>query len=443
MSMVPTFEKYFTSSARETFKGFFDPFGSGEQGPKHYSLGESSWSGRCLHYDDVMNRHSLAKSQILTVAGQLTAGGLWLKPVAGYPRAKDAVKLCEELNRDVRVKTLLYETGIHMAKYGSCFWERTDNPEFSVRLFPNQHLLEPAVVNPVFGVTRWRQVNNNGAEVASFSEDQVIPLHWNVSPSTWPCGTSLLAGLETEFDTLERLEFDIKNYMTKTAFPKEILQVGDKDFQASDVDVATIRQKLRVWKPGDSWATNYPITYIATGVGERKAEGLDTVLPFLKDNLIDGLMVPPISKQYSATEASAKQMMPWAYTNLIRPMQQIIESALIHEVYEPYLMGRGFSVKVVPEVMWVNPDSKLLEEADYYAKLVSTGVMPPRVAADKLGFLDEYLEWEKEQERKKEKELEQQMLAKVNPQPAGGATDKPASVGVKQGFTNKGGSDEQ
>ena len=128
----------------------------------------------------------------------------------------------------------------------------------------------------------------------------------------------------------------------------------------------------------------------------------------MKDNCIDGLMIPPISKQYNSTEASAKEMLPWAQANLIHPLQRIISRQIRREVYMPLLMGFDYSVKLCPELSFESPDADRDEVADYYSKLVQAEIMPPQFAARELGFEEEYLQWQKE--RREEFERNQQMF---------------------------------
>ena len=270
-----------------------------------------------------------------------------------------------------------------------------------------------------------------GKEIETFSvPNEVIHFPWNVSTLTWPYGMSLYVGLETEFQALAQMELDLQQYGHKTAFPKEVWSVGNDTFQAQDTDVASINTKVKTWEPGDSFVTNLPVALTQGGVGDRKIEGLDTTLNFYKDQIIDGLMIPPISKQYNATQASAKEMMPWAQANLIIPMQRIVKRTIEQEVYAPYLMNMGFSIRTVPRMLFEPPDAHKEEDATYYSQLVTAGIMPPLVAARELGFEEEFIKWDKEQQLRKQEEMQFQ---KQFGQPQG----PPGQQNVKEWFVRE------
>jgi len=340
----------------------------------------------------------------MVIAGQCTANNIFLKPVERdgeeYPRSKDATRKLEDLNKQIHIRSLTHNTAYHMALRGSYFWEKTWNPVFNVRSIPLQKYLEPAEIDSIEGVTRWRQNLPGVTSKPEWYAEEIVHFPWNRTDESWPYGTSLLSGLDTEFKTLAQLEVDIQEYTHKTASPKEVISLYDKDYRGSDSDVSAVRTQFRNWEPGEQIVTNYPVNYTAGGVGDRKFESLDSVLGFLKEQLVDGTMVPPISKQYNATEASAKEMMPFFHANIIEPIQEIITEKLTGDVYAPFLEHLGYSVKLCPEILWEPPDANREEDALYYSQLVASGIMPPEVAADALGFGDEYRRWRKEEDRR-------------------------------------------
>lgn len=410
--MATGFRTTSTFNLSEKFKGFFAGGVSVSRTQRRFYSGENKWLSRCNYYDLLMERHPLAKAQILTIGGQLMADGIFLNPKEKqgkpYPQAEEACRKCEDLNREVGMELMLHETGITVPKYGSCFWEKTFSPKFSIRVIPGQKYIEPEHFDVESNIDRWKQTVN-GNPHALWSVDQIIHFPWNVTTQSWPYGTSMMVGLDTEFAILEELETDIKEYMHKNAFPKELWQVGNGQFMPTASEQSVIASKVKNWEPGDHFVTSYPIAREAGGTGDRKIESLDSVLNYLKDQCIDGLMVPPISRQWSSTEASAKEMMPWARTNLILPLQRIIKYKLEHEVYKPYLEDLGFSVKVCPEISFESPDAHKEEEAEYYSKLVIAGVMPPKYAAKELGVPEEeFIEWQHEEEEREERAFKQQ-----------------------------------
>ena len=403
-----------TIRLRERFKGFWSRGTSTLPKRTKFTLGEKTWTARCKYFDKIYNEHPLAKAQILTIAGQLMAEGVFTECAVNregeeYQRAKEAQERCDRLNEDIGLDTMLYETAVNMAKYGSCFWELSFSPKFDVRIIPMQDAIEPSEEDELGDIVGWRQRGWGGQEIASWSGDEIVHFAWNVTSASWPYGTSLLIGLDTEFEILEKLEADIKEHMEKTAFPNEIIQVGDKDYVPTDAENKAIGRDVKKWRAGDRFVTSYPINRIAAGTGGNTISDLHEVLDFLKDQCIDGLMVPPISKQWSSTMASAKEMMPWARANLIAPMQRIIRRKIEHDVYQPFLEDTGYSVRVTPKLKWESPDAHKDEEAEYWALQVQSGIVPAEYAAQEQGFdVDKIKQMKEEAAQRREEAFKQQ-----------------------------------
>lgn len=398
---------------KERFKGYFDT-GKTRRG-KHtrFYPGEHSWKERCVHYDQTVERHGMAKQATLTIAGQLVAEGVFTsakerdnKP---YPRSEEAQQHCDDLNEQIGLDTMLYDTGVTIAKYGSCFWEKTWTPQFDVRLIPMQEAIEPAEVDDVGNITRWRQNLWAAKTPPSWSSNEIVHFAWNITTQSWPYGTSILVGLETILDTLEELEVNANKYMEKQAYPYEVLQLGDGTFMPTPAEVSSVDSKWKSRDVGENIITTYPTQMHQGGTGGAPIRELSNILDFLYDEVIDATMIPPISKQYNATEASAKVMMPHAHATLITPMQRLIRRKIEGEIYKPYLEDLGFSVKTCPKLLFAPPDAHKEEDGEYYSKLVTAGIAPPRWAAKKLGIPEEeWDEWQKEEEAKQEKMMQQQ-----------------------------------
>jgi len=304
---------------------------------------------------------------------------------------------------------MLFETGVTLSKFGSCFWELTHLPVFDVRIIPMQEAIEPATFNDIGEITSWRQNLWGRKEMPTWDASDIIHFAWNVTSKSWPYGTSILSGLETSLDTLEQLEININEYMTKQALPYELWQVGDGQFMPTGSELSTLRSKWKNRGMGENFITSFPIDLKQGGTGGAPIRELSPILEFIKDDIIDGTMVPPISKQYNATEASAKVMMPHAHATLITPMQRLIRRKIETEIYKPYLEDLGFSVKTCPKLTFAPPDAHKEEDGEYFSKLVLAGIAPPRWAAKKLGIPEEeFDEWQKEVEAKEEKMMQQQ-----------------------------------
>jgi len=314
------------------------------------------------------------------------AEGLFLTPQTDgkgepYPRTQDACDECNALNRRIGLDILLYDTVINMGKFGSSFWEKDLESTFDVRLIPQQELIELAEKDEYGNPSRWRQ-GSFGQTLAEWSSDEIVHFGWNTTSASWPYGTSLLEGLDTEFQILEQLEVDIKEHWHKVAFPRELWQVGSPENPPLEPEIAAIKTELKNWEPGEHHVTSYNIDRKAGGVGDREVRGLDEVLTFLKQQIVDGLMTPPVSFQYSSTYASSKEMMIQQRANLVVPIQRLIKRKLENEVYKPYLEGLGYSVKQdLPHVTFESAEAHKVDVADYYMKLVATKIAPPRWVA--------------------------------------------------------------
>jgi hypothetical protein len=382
-----------------------------------FYIGQHSWRDRCEKFNQDYEAHVLAKQAILSIGGQIIAeGGVFLQPVTDkndkpYARAQDAVSLIEDFNEDIKIKQLLFETGKHMAKYGSYFWEKTVMPEYTLTSIPQQELIEPAAQDENMNITAWRQVEN-GVEIATWDQDEIIHFPWDVTSQSWPYGTSLLVGLDNEFATLEELSDNARDYMKNQAWPYELHQVGNGEYVPSDTDLSTYRNELRKNKVGSKVVTDMPSEIHIGGTGGSPIRELAEILSFLKDNVQDGLLMPGLSKLYNSTEASAKVVVGWAISALIKPMQEIIAINLKEQVYKPLLEQNGYSVKTCPQIYFEPPDAHKKEEMDFWTGMVNAGICPPIVAAREFGWEDEFKKWDEE---KKRLEQEQMMANKAFP----------------------------
>lgn len=408
---IPILGEISLNPVREAFKGFWSKGTTAAQPRKHFYPGEHTWLARCIQYNRIVERHPLAKCIVTTIAGQVMSDGFYLE--AAYnegphkTRAKEALDLCEELNDKINIQTLIFKTAVEMPKYGSSFWEISPQ-QFDVRLHPYPETLEPRQADQPADKILWRQNVNVGGYAIDYPEGLLIHFPWNVTSTTWPYGTSQLVGLEGEFEILEQLEDDIKEFMHNGAFPNELYQVGDGKFMPQPDEVTSIRSDVRNWKPGEKFVTSYPIAKVSGGTGDRTISNLNEVLDFVYNHIIDGGGIPPISKQWNATNASAEEMMPWARANLIQPIQRIIEETIREYLYKPYLMMRGYSVKVCPRGKWESPDAHKDEEAEYWALQVQSGIVPAEYAAEAQGF-----DMDKIQSMK-QREMEQMELQQDN-----------------------------
>lgn len=400
--------------ATEKFKASVDLGYGGKPQRKTFNLGEHTWFSRCRHFDKYTMDYPLFNQSCLALAGLCTAQGVFYSPAVKkndetYPLAEEALWRVEKLSDQMRVNGKFYETVYRMAKHGGAFWEVTFTPTFAFRLVPFQECIEPYKVDELGEITAWRQVINGQVTAvwnvdASESDAYIVPIMWNVTSHTWPYGTSIGTGLETELESQIEMETNAKDYMGKVAWPYEVLALGDKDTQIleSEYDAAKIAWKNR--KPGEGIVTrNMPVDIVKGGTGQNPLRELSDLCQLMKDNIHDGLSVPPISKLYNSTEASAKVLTAHVMTILGQPIQWIIKECYEEFVLKPFLEDIGKSRKSCPNVLFESPDANKEQEVLYYIPLVQNKIQTPQQVCDHLGLeYDE--EWWTQQE---EKQLEQ------------------------------------
>jgi len=407
----------------EKFKAVFD-IGHGKPHSKRsFWHGERSWTETCNRLDQMVDTHGLAKQALETIAGQLTAEGVFLE--AAYDEgphkaaAENAMDKCQELMDRVGMPLMFFDSTCYVAKYGSCFWEKSLSPIFDVRLIPMQESMEPAEIDEIGEISKWKQnlLFTESESNPTWTSDLIVHFAWNRTSRSWPYGTSMLSGLDVEFEILDDMEQNAKAYQEKQAWPTEIIQFGDGTYMPDDTELTAAKSTLKSGQVGEKIITTLPTDIKAGGTGGRPLTEIKEILNFTKDNIIDAVMVPPISKQYNSTEASAKEMMPWALANRIRPLQRLFAFKVENEVFKPYLESLGLSVKACPSLKWEAPDAHKMDDMDYWMGAVQTGIVPAEYAAEQLGFdLDKI---KKLREEELSRQTEQQMLMQTKPQPFG------------------------
>ena len=381
-------EKITDFVTRGKFKGFFDHYPTGKK-KKTYHLFDKGWQRRFEQYDKWTVEFPEIKSELLTIAGQVMADGVFLesaqsKSKGEYPRAENAKEWCEDVNRKIGLDVLIHETAYKLPKYGSVFWEKTWTPEFDIRLIPGQQYIKPLERLPTSEVTRWHQVIK-GKQTAEWTKEQIIVFTWNEGAFT-PYGTSLLDGMDVYLEGLHDLINNVVEYMKKTAWPGNLFQIGDQEFHPMSSEVDAIRSKIKNFAPGDNYVTSFPIDHKVVGPATAEPRMLPDVLQFFKTGIIDGLMTVPVSMQNQRSLASAEEMGRQERANLILPFQRLLKRKIEREVYWPYLESEGFAFRVVPSLSFESPEAHRDEDALYYTALVNARIITREVAAKKLGF---------------------------------------------------------
>jgi hypothetical protein len=402
----------------EVFKAAYDKSGTAKPHRKTYYTGETTWLNSCRHYDKLWREYPLFRQAVTTLAGMVNPQGIFFKPAVNrkdetYRLAEEAEYRCTMFRDQHAVNTKLYNTAWTIAKYGSCFWELTETPNFDFRLPPMQEHIEPYQADAQGNITSWRQIVN-GQTAAQWTSDELVLLSWNPTTDTWPYGNGLGVGLETEMEMLIDVEQSVRDYSEKAAWPYEILQLGDSEHGVTDSDYSAARSEWRSRQPGEGIATrNMPVNIIAGGTNSAPIRELAALCALMKDNIHDGFIVPPLSKLYNSTEASAKVMTQHVMTVLGQPLQWLLRENLTSYVLKPFLEASGFSRKSCPVALFESPDVAKKEEGEFWVSLVNAKVQSPVQACEHLDLEYDEDYW-LEEERKQQAQFEQKQAKQDN-----------------------------
>ena len=77
-----------SNKASENFKAGYEPTVSTKPKRKTFQTGMYSWKARCAHYDKITDQYSLAKIAPFTLAGLVTANGVFFQPAEKKPLPK-------------------------------------------------------------------------------------------------------------------------------------------------------------------------------------------------------------------------------------------------------------------------------------------------------------------------------------------------------------------
>jgi hypothetical protein len=374
----------------------------------------------------------------------VVAQGLFYKPAVKkkdetYALAEEALYRVEKFSMDQNAVSKAWETSYRAAKYGGCFWEITTEPVFSYRIPTLQECIEPAEADEQGTITRWRQVVNGSVTAQWTNEELILIPFLGETTDTWPFAPSLLTGLEVESEMLVDMEQASKDYSEKQAWPYEILQLGEGkpgDALISDDDYDAARSEWQNRQPGEGIAArNMPVQIVAGGTGSAPIREIAVLCELMKDNIVDGTMIPPISKLYNSTEASSKEMQKYVMTALGQPWQWRYTEFYRSYVLKPWLEASGFSRKSCPEVLFESPDVHKKEEGDYWGLLVDKKIQSPMQACEHLGLEYDEAYWT-QLEQKQQEQFNQQLQAKQQGSASNGANPK-EDVKVKEGKSYK------
>ena len=390
----------------ELFKG--DKRGADGYGTYNW-MNRFDFAKYCKKQAYAMESNPQIKSAVTGIAGQVRGEGTYIVPAKRRGedgtttvnnRSRKAAQLIEQLNRRIDLDQLIFDTGFRMVGYGTCFWEKTDKPIFNVQNINPRHQpnLKPVYQTGKYLIQNWTTNLSEPKKGVTYNPDEIVVLPW-LPDVNWPYGTSFLTGIESETMALNDLRVSAMEYARQNAYPFDVIQIGDSEFQPGDDTMKDFRSSIKNREAGGIQLTNAPVSGYTAGAGTKGVDFITDQMKFHRDQLSDGLIAPPLSKLYDSTEASAKVTRSWVREVLINPLQHTLKTKIEKEVYTPYLLDRGYSVRNVPELKFNIPETMLADEIASIAMLVTTQIMTPAQASDELGFEYDEAYWLAQQRR--------------------------------------------
>jgi len=209
---------------------------------------------------------------------------------------------------------------------------------------------------------------------------------WNITSNSWPYGTSLLMGIGSTIEIIGHLINALDGYYENAAWPCGLFGIGKDVDKPSNDELQAIVGKIRNRSPSEQFATQYDITYQVIGPAQGETRILGDVLQFLKDRLVDGLLVAPISKMQQRTVASAEINDDNTFQAVVIPIQRLLKRVIERQVYWPYLKKHGFGAANVPSLSLTPPNKGRNMDAQFFISLVAANLISREAAARELGI---------------------------------------------------------
>ena len=379
--------KYFWESTKseEAVKDDFD-----------WGLGRFSFLKYVEKYQSYYQNYPKVKSALLTISGQVMAEGVFTisaertdaktGKTEKYPRSIEAKIKTDQLNKKIKLDELTQITAKRMVQYGTVFWEKTFDPEFSVQLIvPKYQKYMVPRWNKASGALEGWDMKIRNIVKASWDLDEVVVFTWDVDEN-YPFGTSLLVGIDRELDIIDNVLSGLEKHMKRSAWATHFVQVGDGTYTPGEDELRGFRRQVRNGEVGQTVITNAPLSSVTLGAGDTETQMVPDVLKFEDSQITDSLMIPPLSSLVSSTQASSIIATDYSRANLITPVQRIIKRTVENEVYWDYLEDLGFSRRVVPSLSFNPPEAGRLDEAKFWGELVEARIASPKQAAKDLGI---------------------------------------------------------
>jgi len=333
-------------------------------------LGEVNRRALWQELDQLYMNRAEVSSAVLAGAGYVVGGGILIEAAKQRKETKGDVvaarEICDQFSRDAHLETMIHEGSIWALLHGTVLTQKNwvGGRLASLRVFPWQDCVEPKErLKDTNEITKWRQVDRRtGVEVDDYDADEIVRV--SLPPlDDDGFGTGIIMSLRGLLSLRASMDADSKDYLHKSALPKEILTAGSPEQPVGKEEQSNLYAKAKTWRPGEIFVANYPVNYKAGGVGDVESAIWPSMMKTTQDRCVDGVIVPPTSYLRSATEASARAMLIHVRIALTQPLQQLWKAKIESEVFTPLLEGEGFDdPTVVPSLTFMPPTDAELSE---------------------------------------------------------------------------------
>jgi len=301
--------------------------------------------------DKLFQTRGEVSSALFTIAGYVVSRGYITLPASEDSKAREAKDLCDSYAFDNDLDNTILDGTINLCLHGTDFLENNlvGSKLVGTRNFPWQEQIQPNQVQKDGQVKTWKQVVGN-RDGTKWKQGEIIPITLPPRDADG-YGSSLVNPIRGALAIRQQLDLDIKDYIHKSALPKEIFSAGDQTEQVDKKTADDLYAKVKAWKPGDQIVVNYPVVYKATGVGPVESRMFPEIIRVVRDSAVDGLLVPPISYQRSSTEASSRAMMGNMRIAIVQPIQRLWKRAVERGIFKPLLLGEGYDDETISEFL--------------------------------------------------------------------------------------------
>jgi len=358
---------------------------------KDTRVGEFSRSQVWTACDQLYVSRSEVASQLISLAGYVVGRGYATVP--SNPKDATALKakmICDSFARDNGIDQMIFEGSIYLALHGNLFLENrfVQKKLARMRIFPWQYEVEPSTIDIDGSVLEWRQARNYSV-ITEFKENEIVALRLPPIDKDG-FGTSLVQPIREILNIKQQTDRDSKDFVHLTAFPKELIQLGDAAEPADKTSVDDAYAKWKGWAPGEVFIVNLPTKYQACGVGQVESRLFPSLIRTFNDQCIDAMIMPPMSYLRNATEASANAMIAHARTCIVQPFQRLWKRALEREIFEALLEGEGINPEYVPSISFTPPnEQELLLRTQRVINTVNAKLASVDWGRDQLDIADE------------------------------------------------------